>query len=562
MRRRQLLIVTGAAALIALAGCAPSPALESWFVDSLTKVFPDDVSGTNMLGSTSFHAARNSSFSIQLALRSPETLGDLYVDALPLTGTGLPMETARVRWVEYVVVTSNTRDTPDEELVRKAPGLFPDALLEEFPVTLKKGETRSIWVTVKVPSNQVTGEYRGILRLRQGMDTLAEIPYTLTVHEATVPPEIALAVTNHFNLGAARTEQFYGCSPGSAPWWRLVGNIAEFLASYHQTSITASPVSLAKARVRGGTLIYDFSEFERFVETFHSAGVDGQIEGGNLLHRERRRDAPVMARAWTIENGQAVLRDLPVGDPRAQRFLSSFLPDLYRLLERRSWTDKYLQGILDEPREWERQAFVDTGNKVRRLMPGIKTIEPVGARQDLAFMEKTVDVWVPLLGSFDDKLDVLENHVQRGGDIWYYTCLSPRGRYPNRFIDYSLTKVRILHWINFKHDYRGFLHWGGNYWGPKPFDDTQPVINQGRTYLPPGDAYITYPNRAALSLYSSIRLEQMREGIEDFALLDELAKKDPARAREIATLAVESFTEYVREPERFREIYRQLLEAF
>ncbi|MCP5109561.1 MAG: DUF4091 domain-containing protein, partial [bacterium] len=430
------------------------------------------------------------------------------------------------------------------------------------PITLKKDETRSIWVTVRVPAGLTPGEYRGILRVRQGTDTLTEVPYTLTVHEATVPPETGLAVTNHFTLSAARTEQFYGCSPGSAPWWQLVGNVARFLASYHQTSITASPVALAQARIRGGSLTYDFSDFERFVETFHSAGVDGQIEGGNLLRRERRRDAPVMMSAWTIENGEAVLKDLAVEDPRAQRFLNSFLPELHRLLDRRDWTDKYLQGILDEPREWERQAFVDTADKVRRLMPGVKTIEPVGARQDLEFMEKTVDVWVPLLGSFDDKLDVLDSHVQAGGDLWYYTCLSPRGRYPNRFIDYSLTKVRILHWINFKHNYRGFLHWGGNYWGPEPFKDTQPVINEGRTYLPPGDAYITYPNRARLSLYSSIRLEQMREGIEDFALLDELARRDPARAREIAGSAVESFTEYVREPDRFREVYQQLLEAF
>lgn len=547
--------------VLTLAGCAGRPALDHWFVDSLIKVFPDDTPGRHSLGTSAFHAARNSNFSIQLALRTSRGLGDLYVDVLPLTGPGIPIESIRVRWVEYVVVTSNTPDTPEEELVRKAPALFPDALLEEFPITIERHKTRSIWLTVHVPSNQEPGEYRGELRLRQGTDELARVPYRVTVHEATVPAKIDLAVTNHFDLSEFRSEQFYGCTPKSGAWWRLVSNVARFLASYHQTSIVASPVALVGAQVRGGAIHYDFSNFERFVETFQSAGVDGQIEGGNLLHRERRRDAPVMVRTWTLQNGQAVLKDLTVEDPRAQRFLGAFLPALHHLLERRGWTNKYLQGILDEPREWERQAFVDTANKVRRLMPGVRTIEPVGARQDLAFMERTVDIWVPALGSFDHKLDVLERHVKGGGDIWYYTCLSPRGRYPNRFIDYSLTKVRILHWINYKYNYRGFLHWGGNYWGPEPFKDTQPVINQGRTYLPPGDAYITYPNRARRALYSSIRLEQMREGIEDFALLRELAKKDPTRARQIAGQAVKSFTEYVRKPERFREIYRQLLTA-
>ncbi len=546
----------------AAAGCAPSPELEYWFVDSLTKVFPDDPVGANRLGEAAFDAARNSNVSIQVALRTPVTLGDVYVDALPLTGPGMPIDSVRVRWVEYVVVTSNTTNTPPEELVRQAPALFPDALLDEFPITLTKGRTRAVWLTVFVPRDQAPGEYRGRIVLRQGTDRLAEIPYLLVVHPATVPAEIPLAVSNHFNLSDGHLEQFYGCSRYSDTWWGVVRNFARFLAAYHQTSIGANPVSMVTAEVRGGVVSYDFSNFERFVETFEAAGVKGHIEGGNLLRRERRRDAPVMARAWVVENGRAVLRDVPWIDARAQRFLESFLPALYGCLQRRGWSHRYLQGILDEPHEWERQPFVEAAAVVRRLMPGVRTMEPVGARQDLTFMEKTVDIWVPQLGTFDDKLELLRQHAERGGELWFYTALSPKGRYPNRFIDYSLLKVRLLHWINFKYGFRGFLHWGGNYWGPEPLKDTQPVINQGRTYLPPGDAYITYPDRLRRSLFSSIRLEQMREGIEDFGLLEELNKHDPEKARRIASEMVGSFTEYVREPARFRELYRSLLAAF
>ena len=87
------------------------------------------------------------------------------------------------------------------------------------------------------------------------------------------------------------------------------------------------------------------------------------------------------------------------------------------------------------------------------------------------------------------------------------------------------------------------------------------MINEGRTYLPPGDAYITYPDRAGRGLFSSIRLEQMREGIEDYALLTELAKKDEARAKQIAGEAVKTFVDYVREPTQFRAIQRKLLEG-
>ena len=540
-------------------GCGRRPALDYWFVDALEKVFPDDPAGSRRLDEPRFHAARRSNLSIQLAVRASQHLGGFYVDALPLTGPGLPIDSVRVRWVEYVVVTSNTDNTPEEELLRKAPALFPDALLESFPMTIERDKTRSIWITLRVPPNQAPGEYKGVLRLRLGTDEVTRLPYTLVVHKAAVPAKIPLAVTNHFKLGDAHVGQFYGVTQLSDQWWQLIGNLARFLGAYHQTSIVADPVRMAIAEPVGGGLRYDFRNFERFVETFESAGVDQQIEGGNLLARERRPGAPVMLRAWTLEGGKPVIRRLAAASPESQQFLNGFLPALHQRLEARKWTRRYLQGILDEPDKGETEPYVATANLVRRLMPGVRTMEPVGAKQDLGFMEKTTDIWVPCLGSFDDKLELLGGHVKAGGELWYYTCLAPRGRYPNRFIDFSLVKTRILHWINFKYGFRGYLHWGANNWGPDPFKDTQPVINQGRTYLPPGDAYITYPNRERRSFYSSIRLEQMREGIEDFGLLNELSKKDPGRAAKLASEMVKSFVDYVRDPAQFRRIQQQLL---
>lgn len=561
MWKRFGLVSILAAALLGSVACSDQDGLQCWFVDSLTKVFPDDVYGVAMVIEPTFEAARNSHLSIQLALRAPRAVGDLYVDALALTGPGMPIESIGVRWVEYVVVTSNTEGTDSEELVRKAPGLFPDAVMEEFPITVEKGKTKAIWLTVSVPANQAPGIYDGQLRLRQGKEELDTVDYKVKVHRALVPSPVPLYITNFFNLGDTHLQQFFGCSQYSEAWWSLISNMAEFMGRYYQTSIPASPVSLVTAEIRGGKLHYDFGNFIRFVETFQAAGVPGPIEGGNLMHRVRRRGATIMVSAWLIENGKAVLRDVPFSDPVAQRFLNSFLPLVAQHLKEHGWENNYLQGILDEPNPLEHETFVQAADLVRHHLPGVRTIEPVSARQDLEFMEQTVDIWVPLLGSFDEKLHLFEEHVERGGDVWFYTCLSPRWAYPNRFIDFSLVKTRILHWINFKHDFSGFLHWGGNFWGPKPFLDTQPVINEGRTYLPPGDAFITYPNRAARSLYSSIRLEQMREGIEDFGLLTELAKHDEAKARELVERMVRTFKEYVRDEKQFRAIHKELLEA-
>jgi chemotaxis methyl-accepting protein methylase len=52
----------------------------------------------------------------------------------------------------------------------------------------------------------------------------------------------------------------------------------------------------------------------------------------------------------------------------------------------------------------------------------------------------------------------------------------------------------------------------------------------------------------------------MREGIEDYEMLRALKTKNPAEADELARAAIQSFTEYVRDPKAFRTLERRLLD--
>ena len=55
-------------------------------------------------------------------------------------------------------------------------------------------------------------------------------------------------------------------------------------------------------------------------------------------------------------------------------------------------------------------------------------------------------------------------------------------------------------------------------------------LESGNT-LPGGDSWIVYPKNG--KLYSSIRLEAMRDGIADYTLLQMLAQKEPDLAKEL-----------------------------
>ena len=113
-----------AGALLGVALYANAATVDVWAVDSLTKVFPDDAAGTNRAQPQAWLLPRNGHATVQFAVRSAAALGDLNVQAT--AGGGVEIQ---VRHVGYVPVGSNPPGTPYDEVVRQAPGLFPDPLL-------------------------------------------------------------------------------------------------------------------------------------------------------------------------------------------------------------------------------------------------------------------------------------------------------------------------------------------------------------------------------------------------------------------------------------------------
>ncbi len=545
--------------------------LEHWYVDSLVKVFPEDTAAKNHLANASFAGARNGHVSIQLALRAHRRMEKITASINGLeraAGRGIVWQ---IREVGDVVVAFNTKETPPSELIHRAPALFPDVLLEDSPFNLDPNKTQPLWVTLSIPADATPGEYRAQIVIKEAGTEVARAPFTLRIDKATVPPRQTLKVTNWFYLTDRQLRGFYGVKQLSEDWWSLLANIGRVLADHRQNMIVTpltgfyfSKIALIGARAAPAGVEYDFSNFDRWVETFQKAGVIGYIEGSHVLRREEDPDdsAPLKVDVYVLENGKAVLKGLAPDDPRAEAGMRAMLAALYQHLKEKGWLDIYYQHVLDEVDDREMATYQKYAALVHAAMPGVRTMDAVHARRNLDLYEKSCDIWVPVLGSFDDIVPRLRQHVKNGGEVWFYTCLFPTGKYANRFIDLSLVKTRLLQWFNFRYDLPGFLHWGGNYWSPDPMNDTQPAIGSGwaSSLLPSGDAFITYPDPQHKSVRSSIRLEAMREGIEDYELLRELEKKHPGAGQAIAGKMIRSFTDYVRDPREFRILQEQMME--
>jgi hypothetical protein len=541
---------------------AAEPAtLRTWFVDSLFKVFPNDAPGTHRLSAPEFNAARNQHLHIQLALRSTAAIEDFSAEITQLQGArGARISGAQAHAVGYVVVGSHTKNAPVEELIGEAPGWYPDPLWD-FPILLERDRTRSLWATIAIPADALPGPYHGAIELRSGTSLLKRVEFRVRVFAAAVPARETLKVTNWVNLTDKTSRQFFGLPQFSDEWWTLVDNVGRVMAGHRQNVIYTPLLDLIQARAEDGRIVYDFAYFDRWVETFRRAGVIGTIEGSHLLDRDGSYDAPLIVHTLQADNGRVAKMALPPDDPRVETFLAGFLAALDSHLEQQGWKPIYLQHILDEPHGDEPPYYARFGAIVRRFLPGVTTMDAMDAATMSEELKKNCDVWVPQLGQFDGQMDMIGERRRSGREVWFYTCLFPTRRYMNRMIDYPLLKVRLLHWLNFRYGLAGYLHWGWNYWTPEPVNDTQPVIDANTELLPAGDAFIVYPDRERKTVFSSIRLETMLAGIEDYELLQLLRQKDPALAQRLAQAAVASFTEYVRDPVAFRCIQRRLLEA-
>lgn len=413
-------------------------------------------------------AARREWESFQLALRSDVAVSDVNVIAGELKQIGgkgvIPDGWISLFRVAYVPI-------------KDPPVPYPDPLPPLTPFDLNPNETQPIWVTVKVPAQCPAGEYRGHLSVKApGMSDI-RIPIRLRVWDFSLP--VTPYCTTAFGLDVAAIARIHAADGN-----RLL--------------------SLRKK-------YYEFL-LERKISTY-SIPVDLKSpEAKSYLE-----------------------------DPRMTSYVIPYLADdaelrgLIDYLIENNWFRKGFFYPLDEPVTKESyDRLVEIAQRLRSIEPRYRQVAPFFRGPDFAEGKTIYDyalgllnIWCPnelYLDTEKRTRPFLRARKNAGEEIWWYVCCGPGVPYANFFVDMSAISHRMLFWHQKREGIEGLLYWNTTYWNPaEGCEDPWKSMMTVKSISPSifGDGSLLYPGTTVGidGPVSSLRLEVIRDGIEDFDYL-------------------------------------------
>ena len=570
MKKRLFLSVIGIFVLLTTLS-AKDPDVYLYQVDPLDKVLKDRRYFRDEVDTLC--VARGETTSLQIVLQANREISALEALVEAPTFADNELHGAHTGWVGYV--RAGRRYSPQsKDLLHSPSDYFPDPILTDTLINLRVGEIQPLWITLPIAKNAAPGLYKGTVIIQGNIDGKKRSwnkDFYIRVFPVTIEGT-SLLISNWSAHIMPTTLRYFNNMEDvelfSDLYWELTRLHAEIMASHGQTVHRIFPSWMSEVTYDNGRYTFDFSRFDKEVEIFEAVGALHRIEGGHLAWRSGSWDQPFYVEvalpdneesrklkpspycALQVDNGiRRVL--LPIDDPRTQNYLDQFLPALKSHLIAKGWYDKYMQHIADEPVPKNADSYGQISNYVKKHMPEVKIMDAVLTSKELA---GTIDVWIPELSVLHRDWNFYKELKSQGKEVWFYTCVGPRGNYANRFLELPLIQTRILHWINYKYDLTGYLHWGLNYWGDNPLYANS---SRDRGKLPAGDCNIIYPGYR--KIYSSIRFDAMRDGIYDYELLKMLGKKNPAKAREYVNAIVMNFDNYDSDFDYFQRVRRGIL---
>jgi len=518
--------------------------LAAWSVNPIVKVFQDDPPPT-AIPAARISAARNEQEPLQLAVRSPDVIAEVSVavDA-PTDGGGHQLTDTSIAIVGYVPIDypSSYYSSALPGYCRRYPsetggsdgwaGLWPDYLLPASSFALPANTTQPVWITVKVPRDAYAGDYSGAVRLLSGAEMLATIPFTVHVWDFVLPDEPHAAAIYDIRLD---------------PQWLATGQTLEdvrgdleAVMSDHRLCpdvIQPDPV----INYSGGAVTADFSAFDQAAEHyFNDLHLPHTYTpwyfygfGWGMPPGEKWGEAPYPGEYPYDSADPSQLR------PEYKTAYQACLQAYWDHMKAKGWADKVVMYLSDEPYYSEPRII----EQMKALCDMVHEVDPdipiyVSTWQYVPAWQGYIDIWG--IGHYGTVTPEQMAQLRAAGDRLRYTvdgqmCTDTP----------YLAVERLLPHYCFEYDVEAYEFWGVSWLTYNPYQfgwhsyifQTNAPGNTVWVRYPNGDGYLAYPGALIGQEHavSSIRMEQAREGQEDYEylyLLKDLVDRAHAAGRD------------------------------
>lgn len=415
--------------------------------------------------------ARNEFQSVQIVVgagRGPlRALRASVSDLRQVAGRGLiPASQVTIRPVGYVPVI---RPYYYKEYVKRPDKLWPDPLLEAAAVDVAAGDLQPFYLTVRTRPETPAGDYRGVVTLQAEGAEPQQLPLTVHVWDFVLPAESHLETA--FWVYGDLLLKYHNIPSKDDPRYGQTLKAYYLDMLEHRMSPAEIGVNRPAPRVDVTAREPDFSAWDAWMQFYIDRGLNAfwvPLEG----HTGSREELSRAARVWG------------------------------RHLREKGWSQMAYVFLVDESyahEDWRR--WVHEGDpSLRNLLT--HTPDP---------NYPAVDVWSPQMGrGWFAHPDRIAWARSAGKTLWMYTSSPDDSRfYPNLNLDMLYPEPRLVPWVGFKHDIRGYLYWSVNMWrGGNPWETAGGFKNQN------GNGSLYYPGRRGP--VPSIRLEAFRDGMQDY----------------------------------------------
>ncbi len=469
----------------AFASFSPVPQYTVGWATSMDKVLPRDMPLPMVQAAPlrELSVARNESEGVQVVVVPFDTqLEKVGIEVGTLTseaGEVLPAQAVDVRVVGYI---KTKRPAYDVDYV----GWWPDPLLDFLSkVNIEPEDAQSFWVRVRPDKQAKPGVYEAPLRVVLENGPPTELKLRVRVRDFEVPDASPLPIATQ----DPEKEFFDKYKPEK--WETLKLKVSDFLADYY--------------------IDYD--------QIYHAGAPDFDI-----LRRLRDQGRLKAFNLCTLADAVFVP---DMTDEKYEKALAKLVSEIQSGYDQAKTEGilkyAYLYGM-DEVPPAAYPILKRLTDDVKKRFPDVPIMTTA---QDYMYGQASaadsIDAWIPIINEY--KPELAKEARQRGKKVWWYTCQSPAHPYPNIFTEYPAIEIRLLMGaMTAKYQPDGFLYYCTFrdlvYDGPPrkaadsgPFTEWDP-----RAFVEPfnGEGYLAYPGPNGRPL-ASIRLENFRDGLEDYA---------------------------------------------